>query len=227
MEGGCRALYLGPDLPPELRGLRSVTWIPAVTISPIDANIALAAELIRSHRYECVAFTSPRGPSLLHGYLEAWPVSVKALCVGHGTARAFTNAFGVPCLFPSEYTTASLAKLALSERCTSILTLRSEEGDEELENTVSRVMRVRRIDIYAEKPREFSVEGRFTVIIASSSFIAEVVCPKVRGSVELVIAMGPKAERAVKALCPDVEVITSHEHSFKAVGELLAAVGCG
>jgi len=70
LEGGCRALYLGPELPLELRDLRTLTWVKAVAIEPLDEGLRESARLIREGLYDCVAFTSPRGPLLLRGFLD-------------------------------------------------------------------------------------------------------------------------------------------------------------
>ncbi|MGC9210311.1 MAG: uroporphyrinogen-III synthase [Acidilobus sp.] len=226
MEGGCRVLYLGPELPPELIDLRGLTWARAVTIIPLEDGLSLAADLITSRAYDCVAFASPRGPGLLRRFMNEWPPGVKPLCVGSGTSRAFSIAFGRPCETPREFSTRGLAELAISEGCRSLLTLRSEQGDHELEDIASRRMNVRRVDIYAERPVELNVEGRFDVLIASSPLIARIACAKLKGQVGLVIAMGVKTERALRETCPDVKVLAPHEHSFKAVRQLLATLGC-
>ncbi|MCG2881736.1 MAG: uroporphyrinogen-III synthase [Acidilobus sp.] len=227
MEGGCRALYLGPELPLELRDLKALTWVKAVVIEPLDEGLRESARLIREGLYDCVAFTSPRAPLLLRGFLQGWPGGPRPLCVGPGTARAFTEAFGLQCYMPRTYTTGSLASLALELNCRSLLTLRSEQGDDELEAAVRASANVHRVNIYRERVlADLIPPTGFNVLIASSALIAEAACQRLKDAVDLVIAMGPKAARKAKELCPKATVIEPQEHSFKAVREALAVSGC-
>jgi len=227
LEGGCRALYLGPELPLELRDLKALTWVKAVVIEPLDEGLRESARLIREGLYDCVAFTSPRAPLLLRGFLQGWPGGPRPLCVGPGTARAFTEAFGLQCYMPRTYTTGSLASLALELNCRSLLTLRSEQGDDELEAAVRASANVHRVNIYRERVlADLIPPTGFNVLIASSALIAEAACQRLKDAVDLVIAMGPKAARKAKELCPKATVIEPQEHSFKAVREALAMSGC-
>ena len=226
MEGGCRALYLGPELPLELRDLKALTWVKAVVIEPLDEGLRESARLIREGLYDCVAFTSPRGPLLLRGFLQGWPSGPRPLCVGPGTARAFSEAFGLRCYMPRTYTTGSLASLALELNCRSLLTLRSEQGDDELEAAVKASASVHRVNIYRERVLADLIPTGFNVVIASSALIAEAACQRLKDTVDLVIAMGPKAARKARELCPKATVIEPQEHSFKAVRETLAMSGC-
>ena len=226
MEGGCRALYLGPELPDDLRGVKGLVWARAVDIEPIDASLREAAELIVSGRFDCVALTSPRGPALLRQYLASWPSTVRALCVGPGTARAFTRAFSAPCPYPADYTTEALARLAISLGCRSVLSLRSEMGDKDLELTLGGSVNVKRLNIYKEIVRPEAIPDDADVLIASSALIAEAACRRLSGRVRLVVAIGPKAADAAMRACGGARVIVAAERSFKAVRSALAELGC-
>ncbi len=226
MEGGCRALYLGPELPVYLRGLASLVWVRAVNIEPIEGSLREAATLITSGPCDCVAFTSPRGPALLNEYMTSWPSGVRALCVGPGTARAFRQAFGEACLYPAEYTTEELARLAVNAGCRFIVTLRSETGDSDLERLAGASAIVRRVNIYREAVKLDLIPEDVDVLIASSALIAEAACRRLSGRVRRVIAIGPKAASAARRYCCDAEVVVTAEHSFKAVRRALAEAGC-
>lgn len=226
MEGGCRALYLGPELPDDLKDVKGLIWARAVDIEPVDASLREAAELIVSGRYDCVALTSPRGPALLRRYLASWPTNVSALCVGPGTARAFTRAFGGDCLYPPDYTTEALARLAISLGCRSVLSLRSEMGDQDLERALGGSASVKRLNIYKEIVRPEAIPEDVDVLIASSALIAEAACRRLSGRVRSVIAIGPKAASAAVRLCAGARVYVTAERSFKAVRSALAELGC-
>ncbi len=227
MEGGCKVLYLGPELPDDLKGLRGLVWAQATVIEAIEAGLSEAARMIASRSYDCVAFTSPRGPRLLRGYLSSWPEGVRALCVGPGTARSFSRVFGGGCQHPDEYSTAALAELAVRSGCRSLLTLRSSAGDRELETLASGRLPVTRVNIYEERVLPDRIPDSADVLIATSALIAEAACGRLRGRVRLIVSIGPKAASRASELCPGARVVVSPEHSFKALRRLLTASGCG
>jgi uroporphyrinogen-III synthase len=231
LEKGCRVLYLGPELPLDLKDFEFIYWLKTIDLVPIHNALKAAADYIVSGQYDCVAFMSPRAPRLLRPYISSWPAGVKAFAVGSSTATSIKETLNIEADYPRSYGSRELGEL-MSMKCRRVLTLRSENGDLELENTLrSHGVEVLRVDIYREAPANLSQQklaSHFDIIIISSAGIARAACDLLRPYAKdsLVIAIGPKTFSEVSRRCPEVRVIAPTQHTFNAISNILRALGC-
>ncbi len=237
MEDGCRALYLGPELPSQLKHLASLTWVKALEIVPLNQGLSEVPKLVESGHYDCIAVTSPRAAALVKAYIDRLPYNVKVYAVGPATAKSMTELFGLSPTVPSEFTTGALGLKIVEDGCRRVLTFRSSDGDDELEVTLrSRGVEVTRLNIYKEVFRPEALPqicNNYDVVIASSRVIAEGVCLKIGSEISggadcnvTLVAIGPKAAAAVKSACPSLRLIAASEHTFNAISGILKSLGC-
>lgn len=232
MEAGCRVLYLGPELPRALSGFSCIKWVKSVEIEPIPEALRAAAEHVVGGYYDCVAFLSPRSPRFLRQFMSSWPPNVRVFAVGASTAASFKEIFNVNASYPETYDSSRLAELIKLSRCRRVLSLRSEAGDNELEEKLREAgIEVNRINIYREVPANIDINdlaSHFNLIIVSSAEIARISCNHVRPYLgnAIVIAMGPKAASVVSSMCPEARLLVPSRYTFNAIGELLKALGC-
>ncbi len=120
---------------------------------------------ILSERFDWIIFTSPFGAKLfLKKALEKgafqYMIDTKFAAVGSETAKAMQR-FGLqPDFLPREYTTISLANTIPITHFNKVLTVRAQEGDNELEEILKqRGAIVTRINVYRQAQRRKKIRG--------------------------------------------------------------------
>ncbi len=235
---------MGPEYPKHIERYLSITWIPIISIEPI--NGCSKDFIARLEPCDCIAFTSPRGPRILaedarkHGIIEYIKLKVRrkrVAVVGSRTWESFEKHFDkTPDIIPRKYQGCDLALELIKQECRCVLLARSLQGLKDI-NYRLRESGVTYVEtwLYREEVKKQSMarikkllEGNdVRYVILSSPIISRSFCKHFSSYLKDVrlVAIGLSSLNAAKEICKNKNIIVPRQYSLEGVAELMNTEG--